>query len=446
MRLPTCYALCAGLFLLADSVAAQQGVRLDVAFSPPLIVDACFTGPGSGSFDSQGVFADFINGHFAAVWSPATPVLAVEGYANTTQFEAVLNCTNQAATGVIQATLVGFEYVGTYTFYTSAGTQMGTVHVAAPLTIATPFEGSHPRSRFVYMTGTGLFGARVELEIDGGLAGRTFNIFSEGKWEVLVEPPAGTHSLRLRYEGSSSASDPRTVHMNYIPPPTLIADLRPFYELHKADIVVASASNSPQTVFYGPNWTHVALFMGGDVDGTPLIAEAVPSGESFGFSEVRELPLDISTAYQIFPNRVAVFRPRVALSNSQRDAIVHWARITTQRNLPYWSIPQLVTPVVWAYLAWSGTLHLPVQPALYLVALWAMAQSTLSTDRFICSTLVWRAYLEGTAGSMNLAVPNLLSAETGILAALDPVLIEQLGHVFVVPETFARSPQLRQIR
>ena len=91
--------------------------------------------------------------------------------------------------------------------------------------------------------------------------------------------------------------------------------------MRTADILMTSALGSPQTFLYGTNYTHAALYLGGDSDGTPLIAEAVTAVEASSFGQVRALPLELSPVYQGCPTSVAVFRATQPLTYVQRAAI-----------------------------------------------------------------------------------------------------------------------------
>jgi hypothetical protein len=74
-----------------------------------------------------------------------------------------------------------------------------------------------------------------------------------------------------------------------------------------------------------------------------------------------------------------------------------------------------------------------------------IAANKNSTQKFICSTLVWRAYLEGTGHTLDISDPNNMSATPRSIRGQIPLgFIDQLRPVFVVPETFARSPKLKQ--
>ena len=97
--------------------------------------------------------------------------------------------------------------------------------------------------------------------------------------------------------------------------------MNPFLAMCTADILVTSALGSPQTSLYGPNYAHAAPYLGGDSDGTPLIAEAVTAAEASSFGQVRALPLELSTVYQGYPTSVAVFRATQPLMYVQHAAI-----------------------------------------------------------------------------------------------------------------------------
>jgi hypothetical protein len=97
---------------------------------------------------------------------------------------------------------------------------------------------------------------------------------------------------------------------------------------------------------------------------------------------------------------------------------------------------------------------LPARLNLFLNEIYAL---TNSTSTFICSTLVWRAYYEGTGHALDISQPNLMTAQPGsVLGTFSPGFISLLrnppvgctgwcGSVFMVPETFVRSGKLSQI-
>jgi hypothetical protein len=209
---------------------------------------------------------------------------------------------------------------------------------------------------------------------------------------------------------------------------------------------VTASDTSPQYVIYGPKYTHVALYLGGDTNGTPLIAEAVTAAEAGSLigiaGQVRSIPLDQSLMWTQ-SQRVSAWHPQVALSGATRSAIVAWAQNITSQAPPYSSAVDFgLIPAANALFVPTGGI-LSTRFNTFLNAIGALKYST---NAFICSTLVWRAYYEGTGHSLDLSNPNLLSAQPGsLMASYSPAFIAQLATVFIVPETFVRSPQLKQI-
>ena len=186
-----------------------------------------------------------------------------------------------------------------------------------------------------------------------------------------------------------------------------------------------------------------ALYLGGDSNGTPLIAEAVPPGEAGSFAQVRAVPLEKSTVWTE-SNIVTAFHPQVALPSSEKDAIVAWAKSITSTVPPptYWSPAVLVTLIPGAYTLYEV---FGVSPRVNLF-LGELGSLKNSTSMFICSTLAWRAYYEGTSHTLDISTPNLMTPEPGsLMAAFSSSFITQLDTVFIVPQTFAVSPQLSKI-
>lgn len=219
--------------------------------------------------------------------------------------------------------------------------------------------------------------------------------------------------------------------------------------LRAADILVTADPSSPQEILYGPNYTHTALYLGGDTDGTPLVAEAVTSSEAGTLGQVRSLPLEETLAWG--SNTIAAFRPIASLSpsGSTRASIVQWAKNITSQALPYWGLLDLALPVE-ACLDWNPIFHIPLNPVKFWSYMAALNQDTQSTNKFICSTLVWHSYLAGTGGTLDISKPNNMSiAPKTILGALpcakDGVFLQDLAAKFIVPETFVRSPKLQRV-
>jgi hypothetical protein len=219
--------------------------------------------------------------------------------------------------------------------------------------------------------------------------------------------------------------------------------------LRHADILVTASATSPQHVLYGPDYTHAALYLGGDANGTPLVAEAVPSTDSSAqaYGQVRWLRFEASSVWTE-ANRVSAWHPRTALTGSTRDAIVAWAKSVTSQGLPYWNTSTLLNEVDGAdvlLVAFNGSINSRFTSFLNL-----LNSSKNSTSTFICSTLVWRAYYEGTGHALDISSPNNMTATPGSMLGALPsaflaLFIQQLDPVLVVPQTFVTSPKLSQI-
>ena len=121
---------------------------------------------------------------------------------------------------------------------------------------------------------------------------------------------------------------------------------------------------------------------------------------------MRAAPLESSTVYT--DGRVVdVYRTLTVLSPQARNAIVHWARDMTSRGLLYWNQAfDFVTPFGRAALLWDFEQHQPTNEERFQRALSAIRAKKYKLDAFICSTLVWRAYLEGTNQAFDLSQPN----------------------------------------
>ena len=102
-----------GVSLVFNEV--EVGAMWTFAFRPGLNVDPCFP-PGIvfGGFCSQVAVLRGSNS-FEEIWSPMTPGVRVRGTLTTAEVTGTLQCTNNAASGVMQATWDGEKYVGTIT-------------------------------------------------------------------------------------------------------------------------------------------------------------------------------------------------------------------------------------------------------------------------------------------------------------------------------------------
>ena len=137
---------------------------------------------------------------------------------------------------------------------------------------------------------------------------------------------------------------------------------------------------------------------------------------------------------------VSALHPQVSLPDATKDAIVAAAKNYTSQDLPYWNpgVFALIPAADVLFVASGGTLT----PRLN-VFLSSINSYKNSTSTFICSTLVWRAYWDGTSHALDISTPNNMSPEPGsLISAFSTAFINQLDPVFVVPQTFALSPKL----
>ena len=324
------------------------------------------------------------------------------------------------------------------------------------LTIDTPDDTPEPRSEFIALTGRGRPNATLNVLVDGRVTGSVL-VDPDGNWEAM--PYYAFNNFV-----TVSVQDAQTLDKSneIVPHWTLGAVVVPgsswinqstshqqLVRLRRADVLIAGSSRSPQRSLYGATYTHTALYLGGDANGTPMIAEAVTESQAapLGGQQIRGVPLEWSTIWAE-DDFVAAFRPKLPLEIGTRQAIVDWTATVTNRGLPYWDTRALVSLINSAnslYVFGGGILS-PRANLLFT----QLNSLKYSTTTFICSTLVWRAYLEGTGHTLDISTPNLMSAQPGSVVANLPIpfrdaFIQNLASVFVVPETFVRSPKLSQI-
>jgi uncharacterized repeat protein (TIGR03803 family) len=310
--------------------------------------------------------------------------------------------------------------------------------------ILTPSSGAVPRSNFVVLTGLGKPSGTILLRDNDTLLD-VIHSDANGDWETVENIGTGTHSITAEdFNDSTQKSAPTVItpNLGVTPPSRIFTD---YSRLKKADVIFTRGFRSPQVDLFGlgintlgVTYSHVALYIGGDSNGTPLIAEAVTAGEAGSLSPVRAAPLELSTVYTD-GTRVDFYRSVNALSTTQKDAVVSWTLGTTSRGLPYWNIATDLGKLLWPNLWWNGSLHQPTNVTRFNQAVAALSATTRSTDKYICSTLVWQAYQQ--AGIDFLSTPNKAHIG-GILSGLDPAYVDRIRPFFVFPDTILLSGKL----
>ena len=427
------------LTLQAGSYFASQTQQIpvrvyDYGYNPPLL--------GYGSFfcvgNNWGLCLLAPAGVFSSLPQNLPPLSA---YTSTQLFNVIA----YGATGY----LTGFSGVVDTLVSTSCD-------VSASPCITSPSDGAKPQSQFVALSGIGTARHSISVQVDSVSLGSVV-VDSEGNWEALAYISqlafGATPIIQVQDQATSSLSNTITVHItqNSVPPGPV--STAAFLPLRSGDIFVDGDPSSAQEPLYGPNYTHTALYLGGDADGNPRLAEAVTPSEAGIWGQVRALPLDQSLVWNALAvpgSRIAAFTPQVPLSGATRSAIVAWANNITKQGLPYWNTStDFVSPILVAYSTYVATLGV-ITPR-FTSVLNLLNANKNSTSKFICSTLVWRAYYEGTGHTLDISSPNLMSAAPGsdlgnLPSLLRDSLIAKLAPVLVVPETFVRNTQkLRQI-
>jgi hypothetical protein len=275
--------------------------------------------------------------------------------------------------------------------------------------IVIPQDGATRQSQYCAVEGTGQAGKTVEILRDGEtLADATVD--SEGGWEKVIKVGVGTHEIRAQYAGDASTCTTCPVHTTYNGP---IHDT-PGYEgvwqkMRKADLMFTSGGFLD--VLFGPNFSHVFLYLGGTSDGTPYIGEAMPD------DGVACKTVETSSA-GVHGDYVTLCRPKTALTHAQRQGVVDY--VHSHAGCPYWS--RIGFPSVFGdfqcLMNAARFFGKPERIEEYNAALAQCQIQKLRQDRFLCSTLVWQAYLNATGGNplVDFSTPNYATLTNGFLA------------------------------
>lgn len=322
--------------------------------------------------------------------------------------------------------------------------------------ITKPFEIAQPRysAGYVALEGIGQPGANIDFAaLDENLnpVGRIDAIVvrDDGTWEKLLYVSNKAHFVRAAYTASRDLQDIIQLNMPTSTPSSPALSGVGYELLEKADVILAYGDKA-QTLLYGANYSHAALYIGGDADGTPLIAEAVPSDEAGQLGEVRAAPLELSTVYTA-DSVVDFYRPTTSLNTLQKQKVADAAKNYCTQGLPYWkfSISSLnAGDFKWFLLAaleWDSQDHMPIYQPIFDQFMKKLDDLKNSNKKFICSTLVSRSYLDGAG--LDLSRPNN-AGSYGILQALaggDPSFLYAIRPHFCFPDTIAQCGLLTHI-
>jgi hypothetical protein len=164
--------------------------------------------------------------------------------------------------------------------------------------ILTPQDGISPVSHFVALSGTGVPGDSLAVLLNNAPVGFVV-VGPDGTWEALPDLSFEGSSVQIQVLDQTSLDRsntitvfPQTAGLAWGPVTPPRFRLLP---LRHADIFVAAGRSLKQAVIYGPKWTHTALYLGGDNNGTPMVAEAVtPDETDASGQQVRSVSLENS--------------------------------------------------------------------------------------------------------------------------------------------------------
>jgi len=178
-----------------------------------------------------------------------------------------------------------------------------------------------------------------------------------------------------------------------------------------------------------------------NLNGTPLLLEAVSEDEATARGPVAAVPIEESLAWRE-ADRVDVFRLATGLASEDRTRIVAWARRTAARGLPFRDAE--FGDIYRAWLLWDPKNDRPRDAAEFERLIGELRARLQASDAYDCATLVWHAYLDNTAAHIDLASPNRVKWG-GAIERESKRLAAVLQPVIVLPDSLSLSGKLRRV-
>ena len=310
--------------------------------------------------------------------------------------------------------------------------------------VETPREGARIHSSFVVLSGTAPDGACARVfstgaEIANVCAGEAGD--PSAFQRILCLRP-GENSIELRPEGQTAG--PLSVAV-MVEPPVVQSSAKVRWErMLPGDVLLSHSIGSEQSDLYNAVFTHAAIYYGPSADGVPLIAEAVTAEDAQGLGEVHTVPIEQSMAFRR-GERVAICRPVASLSLRERRSLLDFLGGVVNRGLRYWSTAADFSYLYSAWMLWDPRDDRPRDEARFARIVQVMESRKLSTDRFTCATLVWRAYWSATEGRLDLASPNRAKIGGRLAGAFKPGFLQRVSPYYITPDSLYESGKLSEV-
>ena len=308
--------------------------------------------------------------------------------------------------------------------------------------LLTPRDDAQFQSSFIAINARAAVGRRVEI-LDESRSVSIVEASSEGRIHKVVQLSNGKHTIRLRYKNSPVESS-ASVRIRIANEQDAVSKHVIYENLQEGDILLVHPAQTDQDELYEPTYTHASVYVGGNSDGTPLVAEAVANDLAEGLGEVRAVPIERSLSFRDGA-RTGIFRVQPLLTFSQREAVVAYALSLVNRGLRFWSAADDFGALYRTLLLWDTKRDRPFDELRFHQALDALDRRKTALDRFNCATLVWRSYWEGTQHQIDLSEPNQVKVGGTLQGMATAAFIDRLRSHFVVPDTLYLSGKLLRV-
>lgn len=307
--------------------------------------------------------------------------------------------------------------------------------------IEIPQDGSKPSSAYLGIQGTAA--ASVDLDVmDSDNQVRTIRSESDGHFECVLRLAPGLHQVSVRLAGQDAKISSAPVQVEISPDYPERSPAGAIELLQTADILLSSTPNSEQKELDGAHYTHVGLYLGPDMDGTPVVAEAVAMDQAAD-NPIGAMPLERTLTWRN-PASVDIYRLVSPLPFAERKRISDWARDRVKANPGFWSVTDDFGVLVHAWLLWDSVHDRPRDETEFSRALQNLLERKTSLERLNCVTLVWQAFWRTMDYRVDLATPNRVTFG-GVGARMSHKFLDRLRPYLIMPDTLALSGKLQKV-